>query len=132
MLRKLRIGLATFFFLFVTVLFLDFIGTAHAWFGWMAKIQFLPAVLAMNFVVVAMLVLLTLVFGRIYCSVICPLGVMQDVFAWFGKKTKKNRYNYSPAKSWLRYVVLALLVSTTFAAALKKWGCGSGRNAISH
>lgn len=112
MLRKLRIGLATFFFLFVTVLFLDFTGTAHAWFGWMAKIQFLPAVLAMNFVVVAMLVLLTLVFGRIYCSVICPLGVMQDVFAWFGKKTKKNRYSYSPAKSWLRYVVLALFVAS--------------------
>lgn len=110
MLRKLRIGMAAIFFLLVTILFLDFTGTTHAWFGWIAQIQFLPAVLALNLVVVAFLVALTLVFGRIYCSVICPLGVMQDIFAWFGKKAKKNRYSYSPAKSWLRYVMLVLFI----------------------
>lgn len=110
MLRTLRVTLASIFFLLVTALFLDFTGTIHLWFGWMAKVQFLPAVLAMNFVVVALLVLLTLIFGRIYCSIICPLGVMQDIFAWFGKKVSKNRYSYSPAKSWLRYTVLALFV----------------------
>lgn len=112
MLRTLRIGLASIFFLLITALFLDFTGTVHAWFGWMAKIQFLPAVLAMNFVVVAFLVILTLIFGRIYCSVICPLGVLQDIFGWLGKKAKKNRYTYSPAKSWLRYIVLALFVGS--------------------
>ena len=85
MLRKLRVGLATLFFLFVTALFLDFTGTVHLWFGWMAKVQFLPAVLALNFGVIALLVVLTLVFGRVYCSIICPLGVMQDIFAWMGK-----------------------------------------------
>lgn len=110
MLRTLRICLAMFFFIFVTALFLDFTGTVHLWFGWMAKVQFLPAVLAMNFAVVVILALLTLVFGRIYCSVICPLGVMQDIFAWFGKKARKNRYTYSPAISWLRYITLLLFI----------------------
>ena len=110
MLRKLRIGLAATFFLLVTALFLDFTGTVHQWFGWMAKVQFLPAVLAVNTVVVALLVVLTLLLGRVYCSVICPLGVMQDIFAWLGKKAKKNRYTYSPAKNWLRYIVLVLFV----------------------
>lgn len=110
MLRKLRIGLAAAFFMLVTLLFLDFTGTMHEWFSWVAKIQFLPSLLALNFVVVAMLVLITLAFGRIYCSVICPLGVLQDIFAWFGKKFRKNRYSYSPAKSWLRYIVLLLFV----------------------
>ena len=110
MLRKLRIGLATVFFLLVTALFLDFTGTVHLWFGWMAKVQFLPAVLAMNFGVVALLVVLTLVFGRVYCSIICPLGIMQDIFAWMGKKARKNRYTYSPAKSWLRYIMLVLFI----------------------
>ena len=46
MLRKIRIILAAVFFIGVTLLFLDFTGTLHAWLGWMAKIQFLPAVLA--------------------------------------------------------------------------------------
>ena len=48
MLRKLRIIAALFCFLFITLLFLDFTGSIHAWFGWLAKIQFLPAVLALN------------------------------------------------------------------------------------
>lgn len=94
----------------VTLLFLDFTGTAHAWLGWMAKVQFLPALLALNVGVVVGLVVLTLVFGRLYCSVICPLGIMQDGFGWLGRKAKKNRYSYSPAKSILRYVMLGLMV----------------------
>lgn len=110
MLRKIRLTLAILFFTLVTLLFLDFTGTAHAWFGWMAKIQFLPAVLALNIGVVVLLILLTLVFGRIYCSVICPLGVFQDAVAWLGKKRKKNRYGYSKALNWLRYGVLGLFI----------------------
>ena len=104
MLRKIRLTLAVLFFTAVTLLFLDFTGTLHA------KIQFLPALLALNVGVVVFLVLLTLAFGRVYCSIICPLGVMQDIIAWVGKKQKKNRYGYSPAKSWLRYSVLAVFI----------------------
>ena len=116
MLRKTRIILATIFFVGVTLLFLDFTGALHSWLGWMAKIQLLPAVLAMNFGIVAALVVLTLLFGRVYCSVVCPLGIMQDIFSWFrGKFRKKERYrfSYSPAKNWLRYTLLVL-----FAAGL--------------
>ena len=107
---KIRKILAGVFFTLTTLLFLDFTGSIHAWFGWMAKIQFLPAVLALNVVVVIALVLLTLLMGRIYCSVICPLGVLQDIFGWFGKKAKKNRYTYSKPMSILRYVMLGILV----------------------
>ena len=74
MLRKFRIIAALFCFLFITLLFLDFTGSIHVWFGWLAKIQFLPAVLALNVAVVLALIILTLIFGRIYCSVICPMG----------------------------------------------------------
>ena len=110
MLRKIRLTLAILFFVGITLLFLDFTGTVHAWLGWMAKIQFLPALLAVNAGVVVFLILLTLVCGRVYCSVICPLGVMQDAVAWLGKKQRKNRYAYSPALSWLRYGVLAVFI----------------------
>ena len=95
MLRKIRITLAAVMLIGITWLFLDFTGTAHCWLGWMAKVQLLEAVLALNVVVIAALVVLTLVFGRIYCSVVCPLGIMQDLFGWLGKKAKKNRYTYS-------------------------------------
>lgn len=117
MLRKIRLALAVLFFALVTLLFLDFTGTLHVWFGWMAKIQFLPAVLALNVGVVAFLVVLTLVLGRVYCSVICPLGVFQDIISWINsrRKKKKFRFSYSPAKSWLRYGVLVVFLIALIA-----------------
>ena len=115
MLKKIRVTFAVVSILLVTLLFVDFTGMAHVWLGWMAKIQFLPALLALNFGVVGVLVALTLIFGRLYCSVICPLGVMQDVFAFFGKKSKKNRYSYSPARNILRYVMLAVMLFAILA-----------------
>ena len=131
MLRKIRVTLAIVFFAAITLLFLDFTGTIHAWLGWMAKIQFLPAIFALhvwlgwmakiqflpaifalNTVVIIALIAITLIFGRIYCSVICPLGVFQDIVSWISSKRKKKkaRFSYSPAKSWLRYSILAIFI----------------------
>ena len=112
MLRKIRRILAVLFFMAVTALFLDFTGSIHAWLGWTAKVQFLPALLALNVGVVVGLIILTLLVGRVYCSVICPMGVMQDIISWLSGKRKKkqNRFSYSPEKKWLRYGVLGLFV----------------------
>ena len=110
MLRKIRIALATVMFIGITLLFLDFTGTMHHWVSWMPKIQFLEAVLALNVVVIVALLVLTLVFGRIYCSVICPLGIMQDIFGWLGKKAKKNRYTYSKQKHALRVLFFGFML----------------------
>ena len=110
MLRTIRLTAAIVCFTLITLLFLDFTGTLHTWFGWLAKIQFLPAVLALNIGVVLFLIVLTLLFGRIYCSVICPLGVFQDAISWVSGKRKKNRFRYSPAMKWLRYGVLAVFI----------------------
>ena len=49
MLRKIRIILALFFFVIITLLFLDFTGTVARWFQWMARVQFLPALLSLQF-----------------------------------------------------------------------------------
>lgn len=110
MLRKIRIILAAVMFIGITWLFMDFTGTAHHWFSWMPKLQLIEAILAGSALVVILLTVLTLVFGRIYCSVICPLGILQDIFGGFGKKRKKNRYTFSKEKKWLRYPVLVLFI----------------------
>ena len=115
MLRKVRITLAAIVFVLITLLFLDVTGTLHQWLGWLAKIQFLPALLAMNVVVVVLLLALTLIFGRIYCSVICPLGIMQDVISWIHGRQKKNRFSFSKEKKWLRYTMLVLFVIALIA-----------------
>ena len=115
MLKKIRTTLALVVFVLITLLFLDVTGTLHAWLGWLAKIQFWPAFYALNIGVVAVLVVLTLVFGRIYCSVICPLGVMQDVVSWLHGRRKRNRFTYSKEKKWLRYGMLGVFIISAVA-----------------
>jgi len=112
MLKKIRVIFAVLFTILITMLFLDFTGTIHLWFGWMAKIQLIPAILAVNITAIIVLAVLTLLFGRIYCSVICPLGVFQDSISYISgrRKGKKNRFRFSKAKSWLRYGVLGLFI----------------------
>ena len=106
MLRKIRLTLAILFWVLITWLLVDFTGTAHVYLGWMAKIQFVPALLALNVGALLFVVTLTLLMGRIYCSVICPLGVMQDAIAWL--RPGKNKYSFSPAKTTLRYTLLVV------------------------
>ena len=110
MLKKLRVVLAWVFIVGITLLFLDSSGVAKEWLGWMAKIQFLPAVMAINSAIVIALVLLTLVFGRIYCSVICPLGILQDGISFLGTIGKKTPYKYRKELKWLRYGIWAAFV----------------------
>lgn len=110
MLRKIRTAFAIVFFLGITALFLDFSGVLHLYLGWMAKIQFLPAVMSTSFVIVAAILIFTLLFGRVYCSVVCPLGVMQDGFNYLARKVKKNRFHYVRENRWLRYPLLGIFI----------------------
>ena len=114
MLRKIRICLQVVMMTLVTLLLLGIGFRVHLWAGWAAKIQFLPAFLAFSSVVVVIF-MTTLFLGRIYCSVVCPLGIMQDFFSWLGGKVKKNRFSYAKENKVLRYgffgvFILALII----------------------
>lgn len=118
-LPKLRRVLGAVVLLAITLLFLDFTGILHHWLGWLAKIQLLPAILALNLAVIVVLVLVTLLFGRVYCSVICPLGIFQDAVSWLSGLRNKGRarLRFTPSKEvkWLRYGVWALFVAALIA-----------------
>ena len=110
MLRTIRIILQVVMMTLVTLLLLGIGFGVHLWAGWVAKIQLLPALLALNFGVLAALIAAALLFGRIYCSVVCPLGIMQDFFSWIGSRFKKNRFSYAKENRWLRYGFLAVFI----------------------
>ena len=114
MLRKLRILFATISFILITLLFLDFSGVLHAYFGWMAKLQFVPALLASSIVIIIAIAVITILFGRIYCSVICPLGIYQDGIAHIAEKRKKNRYSFKKSKKYRYLIALAFFVLIAF------------------
>ena len=72
MLKKLRVLFAVVMGAVITFYFLDFAGLTTGWPN-LARIQFVPALLAGSFGIVLILLVATLLFGRIYCSVICPM-----------------------------------------------------------
>ena len=108
MLRKIRIGISALFFVLITFFFLDFAEILPNSFHRLAHLQFVPALLSLSVGILLFLIVLTLLFGRIYCSTICPMGILQDIIARLSKSTskKKKRYSYSPAKNRLRWSVL--------------------------
>ena len=110
MLKKLRVILATISFILITLLFLDFSGALHAWFGWMAKLQLVPAMLASSIVILIAILLITILFGRIYCSIICPLGVYQDGIARMVEKRKKNRYHFKKSVKYRYFIALVFFI----------------------
>jgi len=55
----------------------------------LAKLQFAPAALAGNFVIAVAILFVTQIVGRIYCSVLCPLGLMQDVGGALGRVVRR-------------------------------------------
>ena len=112
MLRRLRIGISALLFVLISFFFLDFAEILPNSFHRLAHLQFVPAVLSLSIGILLFLTVLTLLFGRVYCSTICPMGIMQDVIARISKSTgkKKKRYSYSPAKNKLRWGVLGLTV----------------------
>ena len=120
MLRKIRITLAVVFWILITWLLVDFTGVAHVYLGWMARVQFMPALLALNVGALLFVIALTLLLGRIYCSIICPLGVMQDAIARLRKK--KNKYCYTPAHNTLRISIL--LIATALLVLNIGWMAG--------
>ena len=115
MLRKIRTAVAITVIAILTFGFIDFAGVLDN--PLLQKIQFGPALLSLSIVTLICLIAATLLLGRLYCSVICPLGIFQDFFNWLSKKfNKKKKFEYKPEKSWLRWGVLAVLVIA--------WLCG--------
>lgn len=57
-------------------------------------------------------ILLTLLFGRVYCAMLCPLGVLMDLSAWLGRRTgRKRRLPYRPGRTKIRVFVTILCVA---------------------
>jgi ferredoxin len=148
-LRRLRVCAAWAVFIAATLLLLDFTGALHAWLGWIARVQLVPAVLAVNIAALVVVAVVTLVFGRLYCSVLCPLGIMQDGVSWASGRGRTSRrktsrktagatktasagsrkwFAHSRPLTWLRYGLLVIFVVAMVAgisvvvSLLDPWG----------
>lgn len=98
-------------------LFLVSAGSSAAiYFKWIDRLQIMPLAIASTFMTLLFWLVFTLLFGRIYCSVICPMGTLMDIFARLPRLGKrrliKRPYHYCAANNNLRYSWLILIVAT--------------------
>ena len=98
MLRMLRISAAVAVFAALNLFFLGFAEGLGA----LAEIQFVPACLAFNIVVICVLAGVALSCGRLYCSVVCPLGVFQDIVLWVRRRFRGTSFAYRPGRPAVR------------------------------
>ncbi len=128
MLKYIRILAAVLSLAAMTMLFVDITGFAAARLAWLPAVQFVPSLLCAHFIAVALIVLITLLFGRIYCSVICPLGLMQDAIGRlsrvFSSKQKRRRgaRKYVAEHRVMRTVFLVIFVILLILGAVAPFG----------
>ena len=82
--------------------------------------QFAPGLMSLTSVffvdtlaAVVLIVLITLLFGRIYCSVLCPLGILQDAIAFLAQRIKgkaHRRYRFLDTRPVKYGVFLFVLI----------------------
>jgi ferredoxin len=113
-LKAVRVAVCLVFFALTALVFLDLGNMIPPSFtGAIVYLQFVPSLLAFShgaalgaggFVFV---VALTVLFGRVYCSSVCPLGTLQDAIG-FASGTRK-RFRFRPGGT-LRYVIAGATV----------------------
>jgi len=125
-LRRIRIVFSTLVFIFFFLVFVDFKSIIPAnYINTLMFFQFVPSLLkyydlrtlaAGGFLVV---ILLTFITGRTYCSFLCPLGIGQDLNSRIGGRIRKKfrRYGFKRPFTILRYTVLAVTLIVTLV-----WG----------
>ncbi|MBI9036849.1 MAG: 4Fe-4S dicluster domain-containing protein [Bacteroidales bacterium] len=112
-LRTIRIIISLLLLIISTFLFLDFNDFFSTEFiSGFFYLQFIPSVLnfittfsiaASGFIIVIITIVL---FGRVYCSTICPLGILQDVIIYLSNKIRKRKFVFLKARNFLRYSIM--------------------------
>ncbi len=129
-LKKIRVVLSLLFLSAVSILFIDVENKiVENWSGPFLYLQFVPSLL--KFIYIAgigtagfiFVIILTVIFGRVYCSSICPLGTVQDIVSYISKRFRKAKYKFLRSNNKSRYailflVVLLLMVGTNFGLLL--------------
>lgn len=127
-LKRIRVLTALFFFILLSALFLDIHGIFNTQYSdYVLSLQFIPSIinfvsipsiLAAGFIVI---LILTVFYGRVYCSFLCPLGILMDSILFIKRKfAKKKRdiFDYQKPQNIWRYSVLAITVISLFAGSL--------------
>lgn len=112
-LKKIRVVVSISIFCLLSFYFLDFADLLPKPLRFLPELQLIPALISLNVLALVIILVLTLLFGRVYCSSICPMGIFQDLVDWAAKKLHRRK-KYPPLKE-RKVLRWSILVVTTIA-----------------
>lgn len=118
-LKFFRVVISLLFFFGISIIFLDIKSYVPvAMIDYLLYLQFTPSlidfILSISFTGAGFIfiLILTILFGRVYCSALCPLGTLQDIFNYFSGRIKKKKRNlYTKPLTKTRYIFLGLAIT---------------------
>lgn len=120
--RLRRITKAAVAVLMLTAVVAAFLGVRQCAFA--AKFQIVPAAIAFDVAALAFFAVLAMLWGRLYCEIICPLGIVQNLIRWiFRKKVRRvcSRLPESPRQRMVRWSVFALFMVVGLSGLSFMW-----------
>lgn len=123
--KRVRVAVSLLFFIPACLIFLDLTGALPPGIitGFLS-LQLIPAIAATLHRIgtpalgLGAVLILTLLFGRVYCSTICPLGTLQDIISRAAGKVRRRRHRALPAYNALRYGLLGLTALSLATGAM--------------
>lgn len=125
-LKRIRIVVAILFFLAITLIFVDinnvvpagvclFFGSTQIIPSFMRTLTVLSAA-SLGFFLVS---ILTILFGRFYCSTLCPLGILQDIVIRVAKRIdRRRRFKYKKQHYILHYLLFVVTTILAFSGSV--------------
>lgn len=81
--------------------------------------EFLNRILLSSFTLLAIVLIFTIFFGRVFCGYFCPLGALQEMIRWIGRKMGIKKDVELPIlldryARYLKYIILAVIIVLSY------------------
>jgi len=112
-------------------------GAVEGFFTYVTTGQYLQRIYASSFILLGIIIVLTVIFGRVFCSFLCPLGAIQEWIRGLGRMLGIRKDLELPAQldryaRYLKYVVLAVIVYFSYTAGDLVFRAYDPFNALMH
>ena len=89
-----------------------------------ARLQIVPAVLGCGALAMVLFAVMAALWGRLYCEVVCPLGIVQDLLRWIARKKVRrvcSRLPETKRQVIVKWTVFVLFMAVGLAGLSFMW-----------
>ncbi|MCK5848317.1 MAG: 4Fe-4S binding protein [Caldisericia bacterium] len=97
-------------------------GGVESFLSWISTGYFIKRTALSSLILLAGVLITTILFGRVFCGQMCPLGTLQEIFGRLGRKHLKSKKRTLPGSldksfRWLKYIVMVVFIFFTWSTS---------------